>query len=50
MSLTLQINYYSFTLVGVSFPLIMLPELKAIAFIISAMLAISNVPISSLGL
>ncbi len=39
-----------FTLEGVSLPLTMLVELKAIALIISAILFISSVPISSLGL
>ena len=42
--------HYSFTLVGVSFPLMMVRELTAMAFIISVIFAISSVPISSLGL
>ena len=44
-------DYFSFsTLAGVSFPLTIVFELMAMALIISAMLLISNVPISSLCL
>lgn len=43
-------NYFFSTLVGVSFPLTIVLLLMAIAFIISAILFMSNVEISSLCL